>query len=730
MKTIQQTKTGMKKFILGLIVFSGLALCAQAKEERKLSINDFRDHLKGAWIGKMAGVGWGTPTELKVCGRIMKESELPPWDPKMVNQYENDDCYVEQGFVRTLELHGLDVSAKQAGMDFANTKFSLFCANFIGRNNVRCGIMPPDSGHPKCAIGEDLLDFRIESDFAGLISPGLPNSVIALDDKFGHMMNYGDGVYSGQFLGGMYAEAYFEQDLIKVIEAGLKCIPEQSQYAEMVRDVLGWWRQDKVNWQKTWELVEEKYHKNEQYSHHDGLKEKTIEVKLNDAFMLMGLLYGEKDFEKTIVIATRCGQDSDCNPSSAAGVLGAILGFTAVPERFKSGLDEKRRFAASTYDWQEMLRVHEKLARLVVVKYGGRIVQGANGLEEFVIPVQVAQPGPLEQSPNPRPITGMKYSEKEIDQMIGPIEYFAPGWKVKDCLHYVDLAKRYMDRENVLQTHPLNEYTPCILYKKLTLPAGKSFLNFAVGHNPNADWDLLVKLNGKELLRKTVDAKTAPTGWMDVEVDLTPYAGKSVKLELWNQALGWSDEYAGWQNVAIGRGVNLCKVGKESRSRQGDHKGSINDGNFDTFVVTYDGLPAKEDWYAVSLDEAVTIRTVVFGHGKTCPDGGWFDTSDGKPKVQVQLTKDGDWKTVGELSDYPKTTAWTNGVQTGGPQVMNPVTGQMVASEDKGGMTNGQAFTCELAKPVKVFGLRVTGKPASGLNPLAAFSSCAELQAF
>ena len=61
---------------------------------------------------------------------------------------------------------------------------------------------------------------------------------------------------------------------------------------------------------------------------------------------------------------------------------------------------------------------------------------------------------------------------------------------------------------------------------------------------------------------------------------------------------------------------------------------------------------------------------------------------------------------------------------------MNPVTGQMVASEDKGGMTNGQAFTCELAKPVKVFGLRVTGKPASGLNPLAAFSSCAELQAF
>ena len=539
---------------------------AENPQYRKLSVDDFRDHLKGGWIGKMAGVGWGTPTELKACCRIMKESELPPWDPKMVNQYDNDDCYVQQAFVRTLELHGLDVSAKQAGIDFANTKFNLFCANFIGRNNVRCGIMPPDSGHPKFAIAEDLLDFRIESDFAGLISPGLPNSVIALDDKFGHMMNYGDGVYAGQFVGGMYAEAYFEQDLIKVIAAGLQCIPAESQYAEMVRDVLGWYRQDKANWQKTWELVEEKYHKNEQYSHHNGLNEKTIEVKLNGAYMLMGLLYGEKDFEKTIQIATRCGQDSDCNPSNAAGVLGAILGFAAVPERFKSVLDEKLRFAASTYDWQEMLRVHEKLARQVIVKYGGRIGKDAGGREQFAIPVQAAKPGPLEQVTQPGPITGLKYSEAEVDQMIGPIEDFAPGWKVKDCGHYVDEAKTYLGRDKVLKTHPLNETTPCILYQKLTLPADrKSCLNLAVGHLPKCDWDLVVKVDGKELLRKSIGEETAPSGWLEVVVDLTPYAGKRVKLELWNQASGWNNEFAYWQNISINRGVNLLKPGKESR---------------------------------------------------------------------------------------------------------------------------------------------------------------------
>jgi len=48
----------------------------------------------------------------------------------------------------------------------------------------------------------------------------------------------GDGVSAGQFIGGMYCEAFFEDDILKVIDAGLACIPADSQYAEMVRDVV------------------------------------------------------------------------------------------------------------------------------------------------------------------------------------------------------------------------------------------------------------------------------------------------------------------------------------------------------------------------------------------------------------------------------------------------------------------------------------------------------------
>jgi hypothetical protein len=56
--------------------------------------------------------------------------------------------------------------------------------------------------------------------------------------------------------------------------------------------------------------------------------------------VVIGLLYGNGDFGKTIEISTRCGQDADCNPSSAAGILGAMVGYDKIPAYWKLGLKE------------------------------------------------------------------------------------------------------------------------------------------------------------------------------------------------------------------------------------------------------------------------------------------------------------------------------------------------------------------------------------------------------
>ena len=181
---------------------------AQEPQFRRLSVDQYRDKMKGGWIGQIVGVSWGAPTEFRYRDKIIPPEMVPKWKPEMINHaFNQDDLYVEMTFLHTMEQYGLDCSIRQAGIDFANTKYRLWCANNSGRTNLRSGIAPPDSGHPQFNNCPNDIDYQIESDFSGLISPGMPNSAIAMGDKFGRLMNYSDGVYAGMFMGGMYAEA-------------------------------------------------------------------------------------------------------------------------------------------------------------------------------------------------------------------------------------------------------------------------------------------------------------------------------------------------------------------------------------------------------------------------------------------------------------------------------------------------------------------------------------------
>lgn len=383
---------------------------------RRLPVRDYLDKMKAGWVGQMVGVGWGGPTEFQWNGKIMPADAMPEWKPEMVNQFIQDDLYVEMTFLRTLELYGIDASIRQAGIDFANSGYELWHANKFGRKNLREGIAPPDSGHPQFNSHADDIDYQIEADFSGLIAPGLPNTAIALGEKFGRLMNYGDGLYGGQFVGGMYTAAFFETDIEKIVRAGLACIPEGSQYHECISDVLRWHAEEPVDWEKTWQRIDEKYQLNREYRRFSCSKEEdpfNIDAKINGAYIVMGLLYGDADFDKTIAIATRCGQDSDCNPSNAAGVLFTTIGFEKLPARFTEALDPKGKFSHTPYTFPKLIAVCEQLARQTVIKAGGAIEKDNDGNEVFAIPVVAPTPTALEQCWAPGPIADSRFTDEE-----------------------------------------------------------------------------------------------------------------------------------------------------------------------------------------------------------------------------------------------------------------------------------------------------------------------------
>jgi len=273
-----------------------------------------------------------------------------------------------------------------------------------------------------------------------LISPGMPQMVIDLGEKFGRIMNYGDGVYGGVFVGAMYTEAFFETDIHKIIQAGLDAIPAESQFSEAVRDVINWHAQNPVDWIKTWELIDEKYQLNPEYRKFtcSGVAPAfNIDAKINAAYIVMGLLYGEGDLDKTILISMRCGLDSDCNPSNAAGVLATSMGMEKLPVKYKTDIDNETRFSFTAYNFPDLIRVNEALARQAVIRNGGQVEKGTDGKEYFVIPRQVPIPEPLQQSWAAEAVSGdIHFTEVEMEAIIVKVrkddDYVKP-WQVSEA---------------------------------------------------------------------------------------------------------------------------------------------------------------------------------------------------------------------------------------------------------------------------------------------------------
>jgi hypothetical protein len=242
-------------------------------------------------------------------------------------------------FVEVFDKYGLDAPVDSFANAFANAGYMLWHANQSARYNILNGIKAPESGHWRNNPHSEDIDYQIEADYAGLMSPAMPNTASVISDKIGHIMNYGDGWYGGVFIGAMYSLAFVSEDINYIVREALKTIPRESTFYQCINDVLAWHKKFPDSWKENWFEIQKKW--SSDIACPDGIfKPFNIDSKLNSAYVVLGLLYGKKDFTQTLEIATRAGQDADCNPSSAGGVLGTILGYEKIPSYWKMGLSE------------------------------------------------------------------------------------------------------------------------------------------------------------------------------------------------------------------------------------------------------------------------------------------------------------------------------------------------------------------------------------------------------
>jgi hypothetical protein len=154
----------------------------------------------------------------------------------------------------------------------------------------------------------------------------------------------------------------------------LKTIPAQSEFYQCIHDVIGWYKKYPADWKQTWLEIQKKW-ANDIGCPEGVFAPFNIDAKVNAAYVVTGLLYGKGAFTPTLEIATRCGQDADCNPSTAGGILGAVLGYDKIPAYWKMGLKEAEGidFKYTSMSLNKVYETSLKQALLNIEKNAGKI---------------------------------------------------------------------------------------------------------------------------------------------------------------------------------------------------------------------------------------------------------------------------------------------------------------------------------------------------------------------
>lgn len=301
------------------------------------------DKIKGGWAGQTIGVTFGSVTEYRYQGTFIQDCYTIPWHEGYVKETMGvwpdlyDDLYVNLTFMDVLEKAGFDAPVDSFAHALAYADYNLWGANQAARYNIINGVKDP--GHWLNNPHANNIDYQIEADFAGLMTPGMPNSASEISDKVGHIMSYGDGWYGGIYIGAMYSLAFVSDDIEFIVAEALKTVPKESKFYRCMADVIKWHKQYPNDWKQTWFELERK-HTDDVGSPEGVFSPLNCEARINAAYVILGLLYGNGNFTKTLEISTRAGQDSDCNPCTAGGILGTMCGYGNIPDYWMKGLKD------------------------------------------------------------------------------------------------------------------------------------------------------------------------------------------------------------------------------------------------------------------------------------------------------------------------------------------------------------------------------------------------------
>ena len=292
---------------------------------------DYLERVYAGVLGKMIGVYLGRPFEMWSHERILEElGEIHGYVHERLGLplvVADDDLSGTFTFLRSLEDHGFspDLTPEQIGHTWLNYLIegrTILWWGGLGMSTehtaylrLKAGIPAPQSGSAALngsRVAEQI-GAQIFIDGWAMISPGNPAQAADFARRAGSVSHDGEAVYAAQLIAALEAQAFVESDLNRLLECALEFIPADSQVARLIANIRDLHRKT-PDWRDARAIVAGRYGQ----AQFGG----NCHVMPNIALIVLALLYGEGDFDRSMTIINTSGFDTDCN----AGNLGCLLG--------------------------------------------------------------------------------------------------------------------------------------------------------------------------------------------------------------------------------------------------------------------------------------------------------------------------------------------------------------------------------------------------------------------
>ncbi|MEM2940253.1 MAG: ADP-ribosylglycohydrolase family protein [Thermoproteota archaeon] len=346
-------------------------------EETWNSRHELRDRMLGAWFGRVIGNMLGKPVEGWSKNRIdeyLKEAGCYPlnyyipeittgvgkelrWD--ITRALRDDDIdYTILGLL-VLERKGPGFVTDDVAEEWlSRLPFNLtYTAEREAYRNLTLGLKPPETAtfwNPY----REWIGAQIRADPWGYANPVRPWSAAEMAYRDARLSHVKNGVYGEMLVAAMVASAFAESEPLKIVEKGLSCIPRESRLAEAVRCCINLWKKC-GDFETAYEKAMAKYGR-----YHP------VHTINNAAIVVLALLYGDRDFEKSICLSVSGGLDTDCNGATVGSIIGAMIGFKGIPEKWHSPLNNTLDTALSGL---KELKISELADRMIEVVTKNRV---------------------------------------------------------------------------------------------------------------------------------------------------------------------------------------------------------------------------------------------------------------------------------------------------------------------------------------------------------------------